>query len=242
MQPFAWVLLAGVVFAGCGASRQSDGEPVVFAASSLVDVLSELSAAEATPFSDVTLSFASSASLAAQIVDDAPVDVFISADRAQIERLRRAGFSDAQPQVVARNSLVIAVEAGNPLLLADLGDLSRGDVLVALAAPGVPLGEYSRGMLSAANIEVTPVTFEADARGVLAKVALGEVDAGIVYATDAASASNVDSVVIPEAEAVNVEYVALDLTEGSGAGQDLIEFLTSDAGRSALTNQGFLLP
>ncbi|NDI00302.1 MAG: hypothetical protein EBY57_00575 [Actinobacteria bacterium] len=185
MRPFAWVLLAGVVFAGCGASSQSDGHPVVFAASSLVDVLSELSAAEATPFSDVT---------------------------------------------------------GNPLLLADLGDLSRGDVLVALAAPGVPLGEYSREMLSAANIEVTPVTFEADARGVLAKVALGEVDAGIVYATDAASASNVDSVVIPEAEAVNVEYVALDLTGGSGAGQDLIEFLTSDAGRSALANQGFLLP
>ena len=236
MRPFAWVLLAGVVFAGCGASSQSDGPPVVFAASSLVDVLSELSAAEATPFSDVTLSFASSASLAAQIVDDAPVDVFISADRAQIERLRRAGFSDAQPQVVARNSLVIAVEAGNPLLLADLGDLSRDDVLVALAASGVPLGEYSREMLSAANIEVTPVTFEADARGVLAKVALGEVDAGIVYATDA------ESVVIPEAEAVNVEYVALDLTEGSGAGQDLIEFLTSDAGRSALANRGFLLP
>ena len=86
------------------------------------------------------------------------------------------------------------------------------------------------------------MTFEADARGVLAKVALGEVDAGIVYATDAASASNVDSVVIPEAEAVNVEYVALDLTGVSGAGQVLIEFLKSDAGRSALADRGFLLP
>ncbi|MEC7175179.1 MAG: molybdate ABC transporter substrate-binding protein, partial [Actinomycetota bacterium] len=154
MRPFAWVFLAGVVFAGCGVGSQSDAQPVVFAASSLVDVLSDLSAEEATPFLDVTLSFASSVSLAAQIVDNAPVDLFISADRAQIERLRRAGFSDTQPQVVARNSLVIAVEAGNPLLLADLRDLSRGDVLVALAAPGVPLGEYSRGMLSAANIEV----------------------------------------------------------------------------------------
>ncbi|MCH1489260.1 MAG: molybdate ABC transporter substrate-binding protein [Ilumatobacteraceae bacterium] len=242
MRPFSWVLLAGVVLAGCSAGSQSDGQPVIFAASSLVDVLSELSAEEAMPFSDVTLSFASSASLAAQIIDDAPVDVFISADRAQIERLRRAGFSDTQPKVVARNSLVIAVEAGNPLGLAELRDLSRGDVLVAIAAPGVPLGEYSQGMLSAANIEVRPVTFEADARGVLAKVALGEVDAGIVYATDAASASNVDRVVIPEAEAVNVEYVALDLTGGSGAGQDLIEFLTSDTGRFALTNRGFLLP
>ena len=242
MRPFASFLLAGVVLAGCGAGSQSGGQPVVFAASSLVDVLSELSAEEGTPFSNVTLSFASSASLAAQIVDDAPVDVFISADQAQIMRLRRAGFSDTQPQVVARNSLVIAVEAGNPLGLAKLRDLSRRDVLVALAAPGVPLGEYSRGMLSATNVEVTPVTFEADARGVLAKVALGEVDAGIVYATDAASASNVDSVVIPEAEAVNVEYVALDLTGVSGAGQVLIEFLKSDAGRSALADRGFLLP
>ena len=103
MRPFASFLLAGVVLAGCGAGSQSGGQPVVFAASSLVDVLSELSAEEGTPFSNVTLSFASSASLAAQIVDDAPVDVFISADQAQIMRLRRAGFSDTQPQVVARN-------------------------------------------------------------------------------------------------------------------------------------------
>ena len=136
MRPFAWVLLAGVVLAGCGAGSQSDGQPVVFAASSLVDVLSELSAEEGTPFSSVTISFASSVSLAAQIVDEAPVDMFISADQAQIERLRRAGFSDTQPQVVARNSLVIAVEAGNPLGLTELRDLSRRNVLVALAAPG----------------------------------------------------------------------------------------------------------
>ena len=90
---------------------------------------------------------------------------------------------------------------------------------------------------ASATVEVTPVTFEADARGV-AKC-LGEVVAGIVYATDAASASNVDGVVIPEAEAVNVEYVG-NLT-GCREQEVLIEFLKSDAGRSALADRGFLL-
>ena len=131
---------------------------------------------------------------------------------------------------------MIAVEAGNPLLLADLGDLSGGDVLVALAAPGVPLGEYSRGMLSAANIEVTPVTFEADARGVW-QVALGEVDAGIVYATDAASASNADSVVIPEAEASTWNMSRL-ISRKVGSSTRSHRVLNERCWPPKLTNQG----
>lgn len=242
MRSIAQLLLAGSLLASCGLSAEGDHDAVVFAASSLVDVLTELSTDEESAFFGVILSFASSASLAAQVADGAPVDVFISADRKQVNNLLAAGFGVSAPQVIARNSLVIAVEAGNPLGIETLDDLSRSDVLLALAAPGVPLGTYSESMLIAAGVEVSPVTFEADARAVLAKVSLGEVDAGIVYLTDAKSSSDVEFIDIPQADLVSVEYVALQLSEGTGRSDEMISELLGFRGEQALTRQGFVLP
>ncbi len=239
MQRLAQLLLAVVLLAACGSSDQRSDEAVVFAASSLVDVLTDLSSNNETEFSGAVLSFASSASLAAQVVDGAPVDLFVSADRRQIDELLEAGFGTSAPQVVARNSLVIAVEVGNPLGISTLDDLSRSDVLLALAAPGVPLGEYSELMLAAADLEVSPVTYEADARAVLAKVILGEVDAGIVYLTDAASSNDVETVRIDEGQSISVEYVALELSDRSG---ELLQALLEDDGQQAFIRRGFVLP
>lgn len=239
MQRLAQLLLAVVLLAACGSSDQRSDEAVVFAASSLVDVLTDLSSNNESEFSGAVLSFASSASLAAQVVDGAPVDLFVSADRRQIDELLEAGFGTSAPQVVARNSLVIAVEVGNPLGISTLDDLSRSDVLLALAAPGVPLGEYSELMLAAADLEVLPVTYEADARAVLAKVILGEVDAGIVYLTDAASSNDVETVRIDEGQSISVEYVALELSDRSG---ELLQALLEDDGQQAFIRRGFVLP
>lgn len=239
MQRLAQLLLAVVLLAACGSSDQRSDEAVVFAASSLVDVLTDLSSDNESEFSGAVLSFASSASLAAQVVDGAPVDLFVSADRRQIDELLEAGFGTSAPQVVARNSLVIAVEVGNPLGISTLDDLSRSDVLLALAAPGVPLGEYSELMLAAADLEVSPVTYEADARAVLAKVILGEVDAGIVYLTDAASSNDVETVRIDEGQSISVEYVALELSDRSG---ELLQALLEDDGQQAFIRRGFVLP
>jgi molybdate transport system substrate-binding protein len=238
----ARLVLAGSLLAACGLSAQGDNDTVVFAASSLVDVLTELSTDEESAFFGVVLSFASSASLAAQVADGAPVDLFISADRQQVNDLLAAGFGISAPQVIARNSLVIAVEDGNPLGIETLDDLSRSDVLLALAAPGVPLGEYSESMLIAADVEVSPVTFEVDARAVLAKVTLGEVDAGIVYLTDAKSSNDVEFIRIPQADVVSVEYVALQLSEGSDRSDEMVLELLGSRGEQALTRQGFVLP
>ena len=242
MRSISRLVLAGVVLAACGSSSTSEQDAVVFAASSLVDVLTDLSNNDESVFSGVVLSFASSASLAAQVVDGAPVDLFVSADRKQIDELVAAGFGTSDPQVVAQNSLVIAVEEGNPLGISSLDDLSRSDVLLAVAAPGVPLGEYSESMLTAANVEVSPVTFEADARAVLSKVILGEVDAGIVYSTDAESSNDVELIRITEGDDVPVEYVALELSEGSGRAVELLEELLGDRGQQALARRGFDLP
>ncbi len=242
MRLIARLVLAVSLLAACGSGDGSDDGAVVFAASSLVDVLSDLSADDESAFSGAVLSFASSASLAAQVIDGAPVDLIISADRAQIDELVAAGFGTSEPQVVAENSLVIAVEVGNPLGITSLDDLSRSDVLLAVAAPGVPLGEYSESMLVAANIDVSPVTFEADARAVLAKVILGEVDAGVVYATDAESSDDVEVIEIVEGDEVSVEYVALQLSDGSDRAVELLEELLGDRGQQALSRRGFGLP
>ena len=215
---------------------------VVFAASSLVDVLNDLSNDGESAFAHAVMSFASSASLSAQVADGAPVGLFVSADRQQIDELVASGFGVSDPQVVARNSLVIAVEAGNPLGIQTLDDLTRPDLLLAVAAPGVPLGEYSEAMLLAAGVQVSPVTFEADARAVLGKVVLGEVDAGIVYATDAMSSTDVDAVYIPEADTVEIEYVALEITTAPGHANELLTELLGERGQQVLLERGFVLP
>ncbi|MGA1437257.1 MAG: substrate-binding domain-containing protein, partial [Ilumatobacteraceae bacterium] len=164
------------------------------------------------------------------------------ADRQQIDELVASGFGMSDPRVVARNSLVIAVETGNPLGIQTLDDLTRSDLLLAVAAPGVPLGEYSEAMLIAAGVQVSPVTFEADARAVLGKVALGEVDAGIVYATDAMSTTDVDAVHIPEADSVAIEYVALEITTAPGRANELLSELLGERGQQVLLERGFVLP
>ena len=236
------LLFAAVVVAACGSTDQRSETTVVFAASSLVDVLNDLSNDDESAFVRAVMSFASSASLSAQVVDGAPVGLFVSADRQQIDELVAAGYGLSDPRVVARNSLVIAVEAGNPLGIQTLDDLTRSDLLLAVAAPGVPLGEYSEAMLRAADIEVSPVTFEADARAVLAKVVLGEVDAGIVYATDATSTSDVAAVYVPEADAVAIEYFALEITTTPGRSSELLNELLGERGQQALLQRGFVLP
>jgi len=238
----AQLLLAAVVVASCGPGGQDSETTVVFAASSLVDVLNDLSNDGESAFVHAVMSFASSASLSAQVADGAPVGLFVSADRQQIDELVASGFGMSDPQVVARNSLVIAVETGNPLGIQTLDDLTRSDLLLAVAAPGVPLGEYSEAMLIAAGVQVSPVTFEADARAVLGKVALGEVDAGIVYATDAMSTTDVDAVHIPEADSVAIEYVALEITTAPGHANELLSELLGERGQQVLLERGFVLP
>jgi len=236
------MLLAAVVVASCGPGGQDSETTVVFAASSLVDVLNDLSNDGESAFAHAVMSFASSASLSAQVADGAPVGLFVSADRQQIDELVASGFGVSDPQVVARNSLVIAVEAGNPLGIQTLDDLTRPDLLLAVAAPGVPLGEYSEAILLAAGVQVSPVTFEADARAVLGKVVLGEVDAGIVYATDAMSSTDVDAVYISEADTVAIEYVALEITTAPGHANELLTELLGERGQQVLLERGFVLP
>lgn len=225
---------------------------VVFAAASLADALDDVVATVMSPSDDaLTISYAGSSTLAAQIVNGAPADVFISANPTQMEAVVAHADGHGPVTAVATNSLVIAVEAGNPHGITGLDDLAaRTDeagaaLLVALADTTVPAGQYAQQALAAAGVALTPVTLEADVRAVLTKVALGEVDAGIVYATDiTAAAGTVDAVPLghPDAEAITANYLAVALDGSNERALAFVDALTNADTHIVLSTWGFGAP
>jgi molybdate transport system substrate-binding protein len=132
-------------------------------------------------------SFAGSNSLAAQIRQGAPADVFASANTSIPQKLYDDGLVE-KPVVFTRNALILVVPKSNPARIHSVYDLRRSSVKLVVASPGVPVGDYTRIVLHNLQLDdalKNVVSNESDVREVLAKVALGEADAGFVYTTDA---------------------------------------------------------
>jgi molybdate transport system substrate-binding protein len=143
--------------------------------------------------------------------------------------------------VFTTNVLEIAVEAGNPLGITGLRDLG-GDVVLVVCDPAVPCGRLAAEVLDGADVEAEPVSLEENVKAVLTKVELGEADAGIVYASDVATASEaVEGVAIPAAENAVTEYPIGVVTdaENPDAAAAWIELVQSAAGQQVLADAGF---
>ncbi|MEU9509711.1 molybdate ABC transporter substrate-binding protein [Micromonospora sp. NPDC048170] len=246
------VALAGLSGCGGGGSAGTGGSGAgstvtVFAAASLTESFTRLGRdfETANRGTTVVFNFAGSAALAAQINQGAPADVFASAATRNMATVTGAGNADGEPTVFVRNQLVIAVPKGNPRGVAGLADLARPELKVALCAEQVPCGAAARTALDAASVALTPVTLEQDVRGALSKVRLGEVDAALVYRTDAlAATADVMAVEFPEsARAVN-DYpivVLRDAPNPDGA-RAFVAYVRSERGRAVLTGAGFQAP
>jgi molybdate transport system substrate-binding protein len=246
--------LAVALLAGCGADGDRGGAGsgpsgtlTVFAAASLTDVftaLGEQLEADA-PGLDVRFSFAGSTTLAAQIAQGAPADVFASANPGQMAVVADAGLADGAPEVFTANVLQIAVPAGNPAGVTGLADLAREELVVALCAPEVPCGAAAEDVLAAAGVAAAPDTLEEDVRAALTKVELGEVDAALVYATDVVAAGDsAEGIAFREAEDVVNDYPVCVLADAPNptAARAFVELVLSDAGRQALAGAGFRTP
>ncbi|MFF4607735.1 molybdate ABC transporter substrate-binding protein [Streptomyces sp. NPDC001339] len=233
-----------------GGAQKSDGgaaatELTVLAASSLTDVFKKAGAAyeKEHPGTKVNFSFAGSQELAAQVTQGAPADALVTADTKTMDKLRA---DVGTPTVIAKNRLVIAVGEGNPkkiTSLKDLTDLKR--VKVALAAPAVPVGRYSRQILDAQKLRVQPLSLEPNVRAVLSKVALGEVDAGLVYKTDAAAApKKTDAIDIPDAQNAVASYPAAPLKSAphAEAAAAFVKWLSTPEAQGILQRAGFQKP
>ena len=197
--------------AGCGDGAGGDGDRTlrVFAAASLAVPFGEIGDAyeRAHPGTQVELNAGGTPQLLTQIEHGAPADVLVSADQVNMDRALGRGLVVGPAVVVARNRLTIVVRRGNPRRLRTLADLARDGVLVALAAEAVPAGRYALQALARAGVEVRPVTLEISVSGVVGKVALGEVDAGIVYRTDVRPGQgDVEVVPIPDEHNVEATY------------------------------------
>ena len=222
-------------------------ELTVFAAASLTDAFTKAGDEFARSNAGVrfTFNFSSSSTLATQIANGAPADVFASADEANMQKIVDARLGDGAPSVFATNRLAIAVAAGNPRKVASLADLARPGVVVVLAAPTVPAGRYALDALAKAGVTVRPASQELDVRSVLNKVALGEADAGIVYVTDVLSAgARVGSVTIPEEQQVVARYPIAVVAKAKDPrlAKAFVAYLTSEEGRRLLAGFGFSPP
>jgi molybdate transport system substrate-binding protein len=152
----------------------------IFAAASLTNVFPQIAPKE-------QYSFAGSNQLAAQIQQGAPADVFASANTSIPFTLYDQGLVE-KPVLFTRNQLVLIVPKSNPASIHSVADVAKPGVKLVVAAPGVPVGDYTRTVLKNMNLTSAlnnVVSNETDVREVLAKVALGEADAGFVYVTDA---------------------------------------------------------
>ncbi|MGD2071041.1 MAG: molybdate ABC transporter substrate-binding protein [Gemmatimonadota bacterium] len=223
------------------------GEVLVSAAASLTDAFVEVESAfeAAHPDVDVVLNLGGSSSLRAQILEGAPVDVFASAGRDDMDRVVAAGRASGEPDVFAHNLLRIAVPAGNPARVDGLDDFADEALHLGLCAEDVPCGDFARLALRRARVVPALDTNEPNVRALLTKVELGELDAGITYATDVASArGSVEGIDIPGDVNVVAEYPIAVLAEAPnpGAAGTFVRFVLSGAGRAILAKHGFGLP
>ncbi|MGE5333854.1 MAG: molybdate ABC transporter substrate-binding protein [Nitrososphaerota archaeon] len=252
-----------LTLAACGSSpaTSATGQPVkltVFAAASLKGAFTDIATAYRKTHPDVaiTLNFAGSDTLAQQINQGAPADLFASANATQMSVAVKSGAIDGNAvKTFAHNRLVIIYPAANPAHIQTLRDIARPGVKLALATRTVPVGQYALDFLDKASADPAygpsykaqalknVVSYETDVKAVLAKVALGEADAGIVYTTDAASASGkVGTVPIPDALNSIATYPigVVNSSPHAAAARDLLAYILSADGQAILARYGFL--
>jgi len=213
--------------------------PVVFAAASLSAVLPAIEPG-------ARYSFGGSNAVSAQVEHGAPADVIASADPAITARLHARGLVE-KPVAFARNRLVVIVPRSNPARVRSVRDLARRGVAVDLAAPAVPAGGYALRALGklglAQRVLANVVGREPDVGTVVAKVVVGQADAGIVYATDARSVGPlVRTIPIPARAQPNAVYTAAVVTSARHPeeARALVRALAGADARRALVHFGFL--
>jgi molybdate transport system substrate-binding protein len=229
--------LAILVVAGCGGGND---KLTVYAAASLTEVFQKLAP-------DTRFNFAGSNELATQLREGGKADVYAASSPKYPDELYNDGMLE-RPRVFASNRLVLVVPTDNPADIHSLADVDRAGVKLVVGEEGVPIGDYTRQVLAKAgrdDVLRRVVSEEKDVKGVLGKVALGEADAGFVYATDAkAAGGNVKAIELPPKAQAEVRYpiAVVQGTHHRKRANEFIRLVLSEKGREALRSAGFLMP
>jgi molybdate transport system substrate-binding protein len=232
---------------GATATPDLDGDLTVYAAASLSASFDEIAAAFAAahPGANVRpMVYDGSSTLVTQLTQGAEADVFASADERTMAEATDAGLVEGDPVLFATNTLVIAVPPGNPAGVESLDDLADDGVTVVLCAPEVPCGAASTTLLRNAGAVVKPASLEQNVTAVLTKVASGDADSGLVYATDVRGRADVDAVAAEGAESVVNRYpiAALSGADDPVIAAAFVAFVTGPEGQAILAAHGFGAP
>jgi molybdate transport system substrate-binding protein len=232
-----FAVVALVLPSGGGAG----GNFTVFAAASLTEVFQKI---DRSP----RYSFAGSDQLALQIRQGAPADVYAAASPKHPQLLYHDGFV-SKPITFATNKLIVLVPRSNPAEIHSVYDLRRSGVKVVIGDRGVPIGAYTRQLLDtlgiADGVMRNVVSEETDVKGIVSKIALGEADAGFVYATDARPvASRIRRIFLPAWAQPSIRYqiAIVSSTPRRVGARAFIRKVTSPRGRELLRRGGFGLP
>lgn len=235
------LILGGIVVLALPAGSMPATRITVYAAASLTSVFPRIDKAP-------RFNFAGSDTLATQIAQGAPAEVFASASPKQTELLYHEGIL-RRPVVFATNKLIVIVPTSNPANIRSVYDLRRKGIKVVVGTPTVPVGAYTRQILDSLGITQdvmgNVVDQESDVKGIVAKIALGQGDAGFVYKTDARPAGKkVQSILIPAWAQPPIRYEVGIVSKSShlAASRAFIKRVTSLRGRRLLVQAGFGLP
>ena len=230
----------------------------IYGAASLKGALEKAKAAYETvnPGTTLTISTDSSSALETQIEQGAPADVFLSADTANPKKLVDKGLADGDPVTFAANKLTIIVPADNPAKIATPADLAKSGVKVIAAGDEVPITKYATQLVTnlakesgyppdfVAAYTANIASKEDNVKAVVAKIELGEGDAGIVYVTDAKASSNVTGVDVPDSANVPATYdgVVVKASPNAEAAEAFLDWFAGPDGQAILSGLGFLPP
>jgi molybdate transport system substrate-binding protein len=259
MRTLAMGVAAIALVAACTAGPATQATDLtIFAAVSLKGALDKAKPAyEAShPGLTLTVSTDSSSALETQIEQGAPADVFLSADEANPRKLVSGGFAGGDPVAFAGNQLTIIVPADNPAGLNSPADLARSGSKVIAAGDAVPITAYATQLVDnlardpgyppgfAAAYADNIVSKEDNVKAVVAKIELGEGDAGIVYVTDAAASTKVKTIGVPDAANVRATYagVVVKASPNSEAAKAFLDWFAGPDGQAILSSFGFLPP
>lgn len=245
-------LLAALLLVLAASLPALAGSITIFAAASLTNALADCKAGfeAAHPGDTLTLEFAASGALLERLGAGAPCDVFVSADPETMTlAVDRRRVEPGTRKVVALNDLVLAVPAGNPAKVDNLDSLSRGGVRrIGVGNPeSVPAGRYAKRALQQKALWfalTSKLVYYPSVRHVLAALAKGEIDAGFVYATDAAAAGRAVAVAAPVPLPAPVTYVAAVAVKAADTklAAAFIDYLVSPEGLATLGRYGFTPP
>ncbi len=257
----AWslFLVVGLLLAGCSPAADQPKTLTVFAASSLTEAFTQLGEQFETDHANVSVvfNFAASNALAEQINQGAPADVFASANTKQMDAAIASGrIAAGSTQIFARNRLVVIFPADNPGGVTVLADLAKPGLKLVLAAAEAPVGQYALDFLAKAvqdpgfgpsykdDVLANVVSYEENVRSVFTKVALGEADAGIVYASDivGGGAAGVGRLDIPNALNTLATYPLAPLSdsEQTELAQAFVTLVLSPDGQAVMEAYGFM--